>query len=84
MFTFSRANVKSRNLLVTSVDVDGIQFNPSAQTLKYADMPYMIWSVDAETQIAAYVTYSQQTASVGQLLLFVSSPALVSQPDMFE
>ncbi len=47
-------------------------------------MLYMIWNVDAETQNAAYVTYSQQTTSVGQLLLFVSSLALASQSDMFE
>lgn len=83
MFTFYCANMKLRNLLVTSVDVDGIQFNPPTQILKYANMVNMIWSVDAETQNAAYVTYSQQT-SVGRLLLFVSSLALVSQPDMFE
>lgn len=68
----------------TFVDVDGIKCNPSTQILKYVDMLYKIWNIDAETQHAAYVTYSQQTTSVGQLLLFVSSPALVSQPDMFE
>ena len=68
MFTFHRANMKWRNLLVTSVDVDGIHFNPCAQILKYANRANMIWSVDAETQNAAYyVTHSQQTGA-GRLL----------------
>lgn len=84
MFTFFSTNVKSTNLLVPLVDVDGIKCNPITQIPKHADMLHMIWNIDGETQNAANATYSQQTASVARLLLFVSSLALVSQPDMFE
>lgn len=76
--------MKSRNLLVSSVNVDWIKFNPSTQILTYADPLYVIWYTNAETLNASYMTYSQQTTSGDQLLVFVSSLALVSQSDMSE
>lgn len=84
MFTLSVPMWNLETCLLLFVDLDGIRFNPSTQILKSVDVLYTIQSVDAETHSASHVTYCQQTSSAARPLLFVSSLALVSPPDMFE